>query len=486
MTLAQKLLIGATAFWFCAAGTASAQASADAGQAARISRIERNLPPAVIIQGRTAPGRSLAEAMRAAGVPGLSVTVIEDGRIAWSRQYGVTQSGGAAVRRETRFQAGSISKPVTSLGAMALVETGAISLEVDINTRLDDWRLPIDETAAGAPVTLSALLSHTAGTTVHGFPGYRTDQAIPTLRQVLDGAPPANTAAVRVVSRPGETWRYSGGGYEVVQQVIEEVTGAPFPVWMTESVFGPAGMTHSGYEQRIPAADPDHAMPHDGQGALIEAGPYIYPEQAAAGLWSTPEDLARALTGIQRALSGAEGDAARESARLMLTEVKPGRALGFDIGGPAGRRWFSKSGDTEGFGAFMVAFQSGDGAVVMANGANGAALAQEVVRGIATAYDWEAFRSRERAAVTLTGAQMSRLEGRYRYREIGEFTVRMIDGRLTLSSPGEDPEPAYAASAHELFGLGQDVSFVFESEGAPAQGGHIEMGANRLPFHRIE
>jgi CubicO group peptidase (beta-lactamase class C family) len=455
--------------------------------AARIAHIEQSLPPAVIVRGLKTPDRSLAEAMAEVGVPGLSVAYVRGGRIVWSRQYGVKQAGGAPVGPETRFQAGSISKSIAAIGAMALVESGAISLDDDVNTKLRSWRLPVEESAAGAPVTLTALLSHTAGTTVRGFPGYRTDEIVPTLLQVLDGMPPSNTKAVRVTTRPGETYSYSGGGYEVVQQLIEDVTETRFQDWIAAKVFAPAGMSHSGYEQRLSQAQiAYHAMAHDGRGSVVEAGPYIYPEQAAAGLWSTPEDLALALIALQRALSGAEGETAKASARRMLMEVKPGRALGFDVGGSAGARWFSKGGDTQGFGAFMVAFESGDCAVVMANGANGAALAHDVVRGIAVAYAWDAFKPRERTAVTLNIAQTSRLEGHYRYSETGEFIVKMIDGRLSLSSPGEKPETAYAASANELFGLSQDAAFIFERSDGPAQKGHIQLGSSQLPFWRIE
>ncbi len=454
------------------------------GDLIRIARIEHHLPPAVVVPGVETPGRTLAAAMTDAGVPGLSMAVIRNGRIAWTRQYGVARTDGEPVGPHTRFQAGSISKSITALGAMAAVGSGDLSLDEDVNARLKSWRLPIEDAAVGAPVTLAALLSHTAGVTVHGFPGYRQDETIPTLRQVLEGTPPSNTAAVRATTRPGEAWLYSGGGYEVIQQLVEDVTGAAFEVWMARQVFIPLGMTNSGYEQRVRLDD--HAMAHDARGHVVEAGPYIYPEQAAAGLWTTPEDLAVALIAVQRALSGEKGEAAQALAQRMLAEVKPGRALGFDVGGETGGRWFSKSGDTEGFGAFAVAFESGDGAVVMANGANGASLAQDVVRSIASAYGWDAFQPRERSVTSLTPEQAARLEGRYRYGEWGEFRLQVMNGRLMLSSPGENPEPAYAASPDEVFGLSQDASFVFDPDSARAQGGHIQFGASRLPFSRID
>lgn len=461
----------------------SQPATAQSADIDRIARMERDLPPAVVLRGVASPGRSLAEAMSEQGVPGVSIAFIRNGQVVWTRQYGVTTAGGAPVGPDTRFQAGSISKAITALGVMALVDGGALSLDEAVNTRLETWRLPVDDAAWEGSVTLAALLSHTAGTTVRGFPGYPVGEPVPTLRQVLDGAPPANTEAVRVTARPGAEWRYSGGGYEVIQQLIEDVTDTAFAPWMDAQLFQPLGMTHSGYEH---GATGDHARAHDGRGRPLAGGPYIYPEQAAAGLWTTPGDLALALGDVQRALSGDDGETARLRARRMLDEVKPGRALGFDVGGADGRRWFSKGGDTQGFGAFMVAFESGDGVVVMANGANGPVLAQDVVRGIAAAWNWDAFKPRERTAVPLDSAQSARLEGRYRYRDTGEFTVRRVEGRLTLGSPGEDPEPAYAASPDELFGLGQDAAFHFDPGDGPARSGYIQLGQTRLPFRRID
>jgi CubicO group peptidase (beta-lactamase class C family) len=345
--------------------------------------------------------------------------------------------------------------------------------------------VPFDPGVTGT-VTLGGLLSHTAGVNVPGFPGYRTDAAAPSLRQVLDGAAPANTQAVRVVSRPGERWAYSGGGYEIAQQLIEDVSRQRFEEVMAARVFAPLGMRHSGYEQRLSEADRrTHALAHSPAGAPVEAGPHIYPEQAAAGLWSTPSDLALALISVQQSLNGSRGAQAQAQTERMLAEIMPGRAMGFDVGGTEGARWFSKGGDTEGYAAFVIAYENGDGAVVMTNGASGPALVQGVIRAMAAAYGWPDFASRERAAVTLDAPVMARLAGRYRYRA-GEFSVHVEGGVISISSPGDEPEAAFAASANELFVLSQDVSFVFAPSDSAVQAGHIQLGLTELPFQRIE
>src|SRR6185436_9257568 len=138
----------------------------------------------------------------------------------------------------TLFQAGSISKPVAAVAALRLVDAGRIDLDADVNDYLVSWKVPANE-GWQPRVTLRHLLSHTGGLTVHGFPGYARGQAVPTLVQVLDGAKPANTAAVRDNAVPGTQSRYSGGGTTIVQQMLIDVMGKPFPALMRELVLDP-------------------------------------------------------------------------------------------------------------------------------------------------------------------------------------------------------------------------------------------------------
>jgi CubicO group peptidase (beta-lactamase class C family) len=161
-------------------------------------------------------------------IPGASVAVIDDGEIAWAESYGVLEVGKAApVSAETRFQAASISKPLTALAVLGLVQEGRLALDEDIRGYQSSWRLP--ENDGWQPrVTLRQLLSHSGGTTVTGFLGYPAGARVPTLRQVLDGEKPANSAPILVDTVPGLHFRYSGGGYTILQQLIEDVTGKPF------------------------------------------------------------------------------------------------------------------------------------------------------------------------------------------------------------------------------------------------------------------
>src|SRR5215207_10452393 len=194
---------------------------------ARRARVGRGLLPPVLIKG--APAWSIEERLRHYKVPGVSVAVIKDFKVEWARGYGFKDAEAREpVTERTLFQAGSISKPVAAMTILKKVEQGKLSLDEDVNARLASWKLPENEFTAKRKVTLANLLSHTAGLTVHGFPGYGVGAAVPTLPQVLDGAPPANTAPVRVDLEPGTRFRYSGGGTTVMQLALEDVENRPF------------------------------------------------------------------------------------------------------------------------------------------------------------------------------------------------------------------------------------------------------------------
>jgi CubicO group peptidase (beta-lactamase class C family) len=289
----------------------------------RIRRIQDGLLPPVLVKGETPQKTKLRDRMSALHVPGVSIAVIHDGQIDWARGFGVTKSDGPPVTPNTLFQAASISKPVTAMAVLHLAESGKLDLDADVNQYLKSWKIPASSFMEQSGVTLQKLPSHTAGMTVHGFAGYASDEPVPNLVQVLNGRKPANSASILVDAVPGTKWRYSGGGYVVIQQVMEDVTGAPFAKLMQDVVLRPVGMAQSTYEQPLPQGRlANAAMPysHDGQG--IKGGPHVYPEMAAAGLWTTPSDLARYAIDIQKSLAGEPKHVlSTEMARKMLTVV---------------------------------------------------------------------------------------------------------------------------------------------------------------------
>jgi CubicO group peptidase (beta-lactamase class C family) len=309
------------ACFLCFAAVATAQVPVELEQ--RIQKIQNAILPPVITKGKPPTTTKLADRMAALHVPGVSVAVIHDGKIEWARGFGVTRVGGPAVTPDTLFQAASISKPVTAVAVLRLAESGKLNLDADVNQYLKTWKVPANTFTERTKVTLRELLTHTAGMTVHGFPGYAFDSALPTLVQVLNGEKPANTPAILVDTIPGTNWRYSGGGFVVAQLLLEGVTGQPFPKLMHDIVLGPMGMNRSTYEQPLPQSlMAEAAMPYRQDGQAVPGGPHVYPEMAPAGLWTTPSDLARYAMEVQKAVAGKAG--AVLSAAMAREMLKPG------------------------------------------------------------------------------------------------------------------------------------------------------------------
>lgn len=365
-----------------------------ADTAGRIQRVEQGLRAPTSVQGQPQPKWTIAERLAFYKVPGVSVAVIDEGKIEWTRGYGMTTEGGKPVNAETLFQAASISKHVGALVALHLVDQGKLSLDEDVNLKLRSWKVPENEFTKTQKVTLRRLLNHSAGLTVHGFRGYAAGEAVPTLVELLSGVKPANSAAIVADVEPGTKWRYSGGGYEVMQQLVIDVTGKPFPQLAQEIVIGPLRLAHSTFEQPLPARlEGNAAAGHRSNGSMIQGRWHTYPEMTAAGMWTTPSDLARAAIEIQsgnRVLKPATKEA-------MLTEVLGGYGLGLGLKSTDGHKSFSHGGGNEGFRCFLFAYREGGrGAIVMTNGDRGSGVVDEILRSISAEYGWPDYRVTEK------------------------------------------------------------------------------------------
>ena len=330
----------------------------------------------------------LADRMAELGVPGVSVAVLVDGEIAWARGYGLADvESGRPVTPNTLFQAASISKPVAALAALRLVESGRVDLDGDVNAYLTSWRVPDNAFTEQGPVTLRGLLTHRAGLTVWGFPGYGPDEEAPDGPGILDGG--GNTDPVRVYKTPGESWQYSGGGYTVMQQLVADIHGKPFAAVMREEVLDPIGMSRSTYEQPIPPERQDDiATGYRSDGERVPGGWHTYPEQAAAGLWTTPSELALYAREVQRAWKGESTRVLGEAlAREMLTPDADDWGLGPAISEDGER--FRHGGSNQGFRCTFAAYIDGDdGVFVMTNSDSGSELAAEIAITVAHAYGW--------------------------------------------------------------------------------------------------
>jgi CubicO group peptidase (beta-lactamase class C family) len=404
-------------------------------------------------------------------VPGVSVAVVNEGALEWARGYGVLEEGGETkVGTETLFQSASIGKAVTALLALRLVGEGAIALDRNINDYLQSWRLPENRFTQNNPVTISHILSHSGGLTVHGFGGYSTADPLPTLRQVLDGRAP-NSMPVRVDAAPGLSWRYSGGGYCVLQQALEDVSGLSFAELMRTRVFEPLGMIHSRYDPLPPSAAAMAAAGHLPDGDMVAGRWRVFVELGAgAGLWTTPSDLARFTVGIQNSLAGEPSSVlSKELARFMVEESIGSWSLGMNVGTVEGEGWFSHSGDNTGFHGLMYGFvESGRGAVVMVNSNNGPPLAREIMRSIASEYGWPSFKPIRRVAFQPTASDLAEYAGIYRTGVSGtEITVRNEAGRLLagIGTGMSELEPVRT----DLFlmeGIGWILEFIRNADGS--------------------
>jgi CubicO group peptidase (beta-lactamase class C family) len=420
----------------------------------RIARIEAQLLPAVPLATDTGSQWSIHQRLRAHRIPGLSVAVVHDGRVAWVRSYGHRDAEiSEPVTPCTMFQAGSISKPVATLALLSLVHAGAVALDTDVNHYLRRWRLPVSRFTRDSLVTLRRLLSHRGGISVRGFDGYTRGAPIPTLPQVLDGVAPANSAPIVVDTTPGAVVRYSGGGFTVAQLLLEDVTGESFDAFAHRRLFAPHGLTRTTYSAVHASTNGgDVASGHDTTGRPIVGRWRELPEMAAASLWSTPRELASLVLSVQAAVRGESGAVLDMAlAQEMMTPQAPSQGLGVGLKGlPAYR--FSHSGANEGFRAMLIGYlDRNDGIVVMTNGERGDALAMEYVRAVAREYGWLDLVPHVRHTIPLSSAMRERLEGRFALGPNWEIDVMERGDSLFVGPVGRRPLAALMDSDSTLF-----------------------------------
>lgn len=339
----------------------------------------------------TSANKTLAVRMAELDVPGVSIAFIEDGKVKWTRTYGVATAGGQPVTPTTLFQAASMSKAVASAAALRLVEQGRLGLDEDVNLRLKAWKAPDSPFTAERKVTLRELLSHTAGMTVSGFPGYVAGKPVPDVLQILNGTPPSNTPAIRSFETPG-SYAYSGGGYTVAQLLIIEAGGKPYPALLQDLILRPAGMSHSTFDQPLPPRRLSQAASgHGVRGLVIDGARNTYPEYAAASLWTTPSDYGRFFIALQNAYIGRpHAIISQASAKAMTTPVDANYGLGLQLGRWGGHPYIQHGGGNEGFQCNSFAFLDGSrrGVMVMTNANAGGIVAQDIMRALVAAYGW--------------------------------------------------------------------------------------------------
>jgi len=433
-----------------------------------IKKIENGLLPGILIDGAEPEVYNIYDRMGHYKVSGVSIAFLDNGKIAWAKGYGFTGYDSLSpVNENTLFQAASISKPVAALAALTLVEEGEIDLDENVNKYLKGWQVEENEFTKQEKVTLRRLLSHSAGLTVHGFGGYAYHDTIPTTIQVLNGEPPANSGRIYPYEIPGKMYSYSGGGYTVMQKMLVDVASKSFPEIIAERVLEKAGMSNSSYIQPLPEKRHINAAKgHRADGSLVEGNWHIYPEMAAAGLWTTPSDLLKYAIEVQKSYAGKTNTIISEkTAKEMLTAQKDSHGLGPAVGGNGKMLRFSHGGANEGYRCQLFAFaENGQGVAVMTNGDNGSDLCSEIMRSFSACYNWPVYKPEKKKLFDMNQKQLSEFAGKYKYTEdsiIIELVVKEdhLEGKqhwdnLTFS--------VYPESELEFFGREDGASFSFK------------------------
>lgn len=420
--------------------------------------VEAGLVPSIHIQGRPLVKSNILDRMKALQVRGVSLAVIHHYKIDWAKGYGILDDDGAKpVNTETLFQAGSISKPVAVTGAMRLIELGKLALDEDVNSRLKSWKVPENQFTKTEKVTLRRTMSHSAGLTVHGFPGYAAGEPVPTVPQLLDGLKPANTAAVRVDTIPGTLGRYSGGGTTIMQLLMTDVTGKAFPDLLRELVLSNAGMRNSTYEQPVPQAlRANTASGYRSNGKAVEGKYHTYPEMAAAGLWTTASDLARFAIEMGLSREGKANHILKQATvEQMMTVQKDGFGLGFALSEQNGVKRFGHNGADEGFQALLTCSYEGDGVAILVNSDNGIRLASEIARSVSAAYGWKDMKPVEKTVMPMTPAQLGEYAGQYEMRGM-KLEVRVAGDHLLFGRAGDVNTELQPEAADRFFMSSED------------------------------
>lgn len=395
----------------------------------RIQSVENNLIPYVPVKGF--PGWNILDRMKYYNVPGVSIAVIKNYKIDWAKGYGLADTTNKnAVTISTMFSAGSISKLAMAVAAMKLVEGGKMALDSPVNNYLRSWKIAENDFTKKAPPTLRMLLSHSAGTTQSSYFGFTPDKApLPTIVEILSGAKSAETRAVIVNSEPGKEFRYSGGGSMIAQMALMDVSGQPFENLTQTILFDKLGMLHSTFAQPVPAKFASQTSWAYSEAPWFKGMPYVYPQQAAAGLYTTPTDLAKLFIDIQKSFVGKGNILGQAMAKQMLTPQVPVSDGGYkeemgigpfliqrtDNKDPKGK-YFEFTGVNAGFLAYgLASIEGGNGVVVMLNSGDDVnGLGKEIRRAVAKVYGWTNFLPNEVVPMALSEQELDKFTGRYR------------------------------------------------------------------------
>lgn len=395
----------------------------------RIQQVENGLIPYVPVKGFAK--WTIAGRMKYHKIPGASIAVIKNFKIDWAKSYGLADTIlKKTASNQTVYSAGSVSKLLMAFAAMRLVEQGRINLDSPINNYLKSWKLAENDFTKNKPVTLRMLLSHTGGTSQTSYFGFMPDKKpLPTIVEIVSGASIAETRPVVVNSEPGKEFRYSGGGSMVAQLALMDITGKDFNSIISEQIFEPLVLKQATFQQPLSASFANNAAWAYSEASWFKGMPYVYPQQAAAGLYINATNLATFIIEIQKAYAGNSKLMKKSTAEQMLTpmaKISEGSyleqiGLGAFLLERTGNRnrkgkYFEHQGVNAGFVTYaMGSVEDGNGVVIMMNsGDDFNGFGMELRRSVAQVYGWNNFLPEEINPISMSAAALDKFTGRYR------------------------------------------------------------------------
>ena len=433
-----------------------------------ITNLSNGLKPLVVVTNREGRDFSLEARMKHYNVPGVSIAVISEGRLSWARGFGLADvESGRPVDENTMFRAASISKPVAAVGALCLVDRGKLYLDSAANNQLTSWSIPKNKFNENHPITLRQLLSHSAGLSDDPRLSYMADTTLPSIIQILNGD--ATSEPVTVDTFPGAMASYSNQGYVIVQLLMTDVMEKPFEDLIYNLVLDPCGMQNSTFDQTLPGQFSEQAATgYLASGEELPGKRYLSPALAAAGLWSTPSDLANFALAIINSYNGKGRTLLSRKITLeMLTPQAGEYGLGVELEGEGKNLCFSHGGASEGARCFMLAYpERGEGAVIMTNSDAGQGLYYEILRGLALQYDWPGYKPIEKSIVELAPGLLSDFDGTYLLDGRLELKFKVDNDHLTMISPSNEFS-LYPESDNKFFEIdfGFTIEFIRDNDG---------------------
>lgn len=400
-------------------------------------------------------------------VPGISIAYIDSFKVSWVRSFGVKDTEtGASVSDETLFSVKSMSKPIAATMAMRLIENGQVQLDEPLENYLKSWNIPVNSFTEQRKPTLTHLLSHSAGFTRWGVDSYQPDEPLPTLLQSIKGEPPTTHEAVTINFVPGSFWRYSGGGYGVLQQLMEDVTGIQFIKLADSLIFKPLQMDQSFFLQKMSGELTGFvASGHDIEGKTVPGKHEILPIMAAGGLWSTTREYSKYLISLMESYNGVSGSILTEhSTGLMMKRVAADWGLGVKIDYPDSTLQISHGGSGDGFNSQMIGFPAiGNGIIVLTNSDAGRELINELILSVAIEYNWPNYELVERTLIEGEPGLYSEFTGKYRWSN-GMFTEISVSGDTLYARFDEDRPDALFPLSNNKFVTYTNEIYEFKSD----------------------